>query len=160
MQVIESARPLLEAVSPLNADSPYAAKKWTRKQMLGHLIDSASNNHQRFVRGPLQDNMVFPGYDQVAWVENQDYINSDWSDLIQLWYLYNEHLAHVMEMMPEKTRLKEHAEHSLDQVAYKTVDKDKPVSLDYFMRDYVGHLEHHLGQILADYQQINPEYSI
>jgi uncharacterized damage-inducible protein DinB len=123
--------------------------KWSIKEIIGHLIDSASNNHQRFVRAQWSDDLVCPTYDQDAWVTTQSYQTAPWKDLVELWRGYNLHLARVMAAIPSAARLRERTRHNLDRVAFRTVPADRPVTLDYFMRDYVEHMKHHLGQIAA-----------
>lgn len=65
--------------------------------MLGHLIDSACNNQQKFVRTMEEAALDFPGYKQNFWVESQKYNSAAWTDLIALWRAYNMHLAHIIE---------------------------------------------------------------
>ena len=62
------AHPHLSAISDSDAATPPAPGKWSPKQVIGHLIDSASNNHRRFVRANFVDDLIFPGYDQETWV--------------------------------------------------------------------------------------------
>ena len=72
----------------------------TVKQILGHLIDSASNNHQRMVRLQYsKDLLFFPDYrqDNDLWIALQDYQNADWENLIQLWKFYNLHIIQVIK---------------------------------------------------------------
>lgn len=128
---------------------PNAEGKWSPKQIVGHLIDSAANNHQRFVRAQFGDDLVFPGYEQEAWVEVQHYNDESWSQLIQLWRYYNLHLCHVMSAIPVDVRRKVRTQHNLDRIAWQTVNTNEAVTLEYFMRDYVRHLQHHLNQIFA-----------
>lgn len=123
--------------------------KWSAKEIVGHLIDSASNNHQRFVRARWQDDLIFPGYEQEGWVEAQNYNAAPWQDLIDLWASFNRHIARVMAETPEAIRLKAHARHNLHERAWQRVPADQPATLDYFMADYVGHLKQHLRQIDA-----------
>ena len=104
---------------------------------------------QRFVRARWQTNLIFAGYDQDAWVAAQNYRGSSWLDLLDLWRSYNLHLARVMRAYPAESRLAEHREHNLDQIAWRAVPSDLPVSLDYFMADYVAHLRHHVEQLAA-----------
>jgi DinB superfamily len=111
---------------------------WSRKEILGHLIDSASNNHQRFVRSQLQPRTSFPRYDQEEWVGVQGYGERPWAELVELWRSYNRHLLHVMRRVPAS---------ALANVCVVTADE--PESLESHMIDYVGHLRHHLEQILA-----------
>ena len=113
----------------------------------GHLIDSAAHNHQRFVRARWQDDLVFNGYQQDQWVATQGYQAAPWLELVDLWASYNFHLARVMRDVPESVRFREHARHNLDELAWQTVPRDRPATLDFFMRDYVAHLQHHLRQI-------------
>lgn len=126
-----------------------APTKWCAKEIVGHLIDSAANNHQCFVRARWQEDLVFTGYAQDDWVAAQDYRSAPWHDLLDLWLAYNLHLARVMESVPEPLRLAPHTRHNLDQLAWQPVPRDQPATLDYFMADYVDHLKHHLRQIEA-----------
>jgi hypothetical protein len=116
---------------------------------VGHLVDSASNNHQRFVRAAWQPNLVFAGYAQDGWVELQGYQDVDWLNLVALWASFNRHLAHVMSVVPDAVRSKVHAEHNLDDVAFRAPQTAADATLAYFMKDYVDHLEHHLSQIFG-----------
>ena len=125
-----------------------APGKWSPREILGHLIDSASNNHQRFVRACFQDDLVFVGYDQDRWVTMQRYQEARWEDLLTLWASFNRHLAHVMAMTPTDIRRREHRSHNLDRLALRPVAAGSPATLEYFMEDYVLHLQHHLRQIL------------
>jgi hypothetical protein len=115
--------------------------------VIGHLIDSASNNHQRFVRAQFQEDLIFSGYEQDAWVSLQRYRDAPWDELIALWCSFNLHIARVMEAVPKDERVRLRARHNLDELAWKPVPRDQPVTLDYFMSDYVAHLEHHLRQV-------------
>jgi hypothetical protein len=109
---------------------------WSRKEILGHLIDSAANNHQRFVRGQHTHELVTPRYEQEEWVSTERFNDRDWDDLVQFWIAYNRHLLHLMShVRPE----------SLSTVV-RIGDYD-PVSLEFVMIDYVHHMKHHLHQI-------------
>jgi len=147
--VVESAAPRLLAISDEDAGRAPAPGKWSPKEVLGHLIDSASNNHQRFVRAQFSDGLVFPGYDQAVWVAAQDYRSAPWADLVGLWRLFNLHLARVIENAPASARLQQRSNHNLHEIAWKAVPPDEPATLEYFMRDYVQHLRHHLAQVLG-----------
>ena len=147
---IEKSTPLLEKMSDELTQQRPAPGKWSPREIIGHLIDSASNNHQRFVRAQFQDDLVFPGYAQDAWVSAQKYQDAPWDQLLSLWRSFNLHIARVMESVPAEERLRPRARHNLDELAWKPVPRDKPATLDYFMEDYVAHLQHHLNQILKD----------
>jgi hypothetical protein len=144
--VVRVAAQLLTVPEDEAARRP-APGKWSAKEIIGHLVDSASNNHQRFVRARFQDALVFDGYEQEAWVDAQRYQDAPWNDLVLLWREFNLHLARVMESTPEDMRLRQRARHNLDRIAWQPVPADRPATLDYFMRDYVSHLHHHLRQV-------------
>ncbi len=135
---LTAATPRLRALTEAQAAKPRAPGKWSSKQILGHLIDSASNNHQRFVRGQLTSTLVDPGYAQREWVESQRYEDRSWSDLVELWSAYNRHLVHVIAAIPEGRR--ETPVH---------IGTDPAVTLSFVALDYVAHIEHHLGQIFG-----------
>jgi len=134
----------------LSVSDQTTAGKWNRKQILGHLIDSAGNNHQRFVRAQFTNDLNFPGYEQDSWVEAQQYAQESWENLVQLWTTYNRHLLHLFSVIPEETLTRKRPQHNLDRIAFKLVPANEPATLEYFARDYVDHLRHHLVQIFKD----------
>ena len=136
--VLASVPGRLSSISDADAARPRAPGKWSRKQVLGHLIDSATNNHQRFVRASLAGTLTFPPYEQNGWVAIQAYADEPWERLVRLWEEYNRHLLHLMERIPADR-------HGIPCV----VEEDHPVTLEFLMRDYVTHLKHHLDQILV-----------
>ena len=144
--VDEAAKRML-LMSEEESRRPLELEKWSPKEIVGHLIDSASNNHQRFVRAQFQDDLVFPGYEQEAWVRLQRYQEEPWPRLVELWKAFNLHLAHLMEHTHLNELRKPRVRHNLQQLAWRPVSQDEPTTLEYFMRDYVGHLKHHLQQI-------------
>lgn len=123
--------------------------KWSKKEILGHLIDSASNNHQRFVRAQFTDDLIFPGYDQDKWVRVQDYQNINWHSLVELWKNFNFLIIHLLSRILEQDLKKARTNHNLDRIAWKEIPANEPATLEYFVKDYFGHLHHHLNQILA-----------
>jgi hypothetical protein len=144
--VTMAAERLLAVPDETAAQRP-AAGKWSPKEIIGHLIDSAANNHGRFVRAQATEDLVCEGYDQDAWVRVQQYKSRPWPDLVRLWRDYNLHLASVMASADPATLNRARVRHNLDRIAFAPVDRNQPVTLAYFMRDYVAHLEHHLQQI-------------
>ena len=133
---VATATPSLRAVSEEAADTPIAAGKWAPKEILGHLIDSAANNHQRFVRAEEGETLRLPGYAQDRWVDSQGYAARAWADLVDFWAAYNHHLAHVLDRVSESRR----------DVPCE-IGGGPPVSLSFVALDYIGHLQHHLRQI-------------
>src|SRR6187549_2095402 len=77
---VRAAEPRLTSLPEAKADRPRAPGKWSPKQILGHLTDSAANNHQRFVRAQEQDPLKLPGYAQEHWVACQHYEQRPWGD--------------------------------------------------------------------------------
>lgn len=121
---------------------------WSAKEVLGHLIDSAAVNHQRFVRAQWQD-LVFASYAQDDWVEAQKYQDAPWIELVVLWREYNRHIARVMAATPLEIRTRAQRRHNLHEIAMRQMSSEEAASLDDLMRDYVEHLQHHLAQIEA-----------
>jgi hypothetical protein len=147
-RALAHAAPLLATMSEAEAARRPAAEQWSPKEIVGHLIDSAANNHQRFVRGQLHDALVFQGYAQEDWVRVQAYQGAPWPELVTLWRLYNEHLARVMEAAPEEQRTASRAAHNLSEIGFAV--PDGVATLEFIMKDYVAHLRHHLRQLGVD----------
>ncbi len=135
--VLDEALPGLRALGEQRAGATRGQGKWTRKEILGHLIDSALNNLQRFVRAQLERRLVIPSYDGDGWVATERPGERSWVELLAVWEALNRHLAHVMSGAPS------------DRLANECVIGDsQPVTLGWLMSDYVRHLKHHLQQIL------------
>ena len=147
--VIDHATPALLALSDADSSKYPAPGKWSPREVIGHLIDSASNNHQRFVRAGFRNDLVLAGYEQDAWVAVQRYQDESWTELVSLWRAFNVHLAHVMASIPASVRQRQHARHNLHEINWKPIPADQPATLDDLMADYVAHLKHHLRQILG-----------
>ena len=113
------------------ADIRLDGGKWTLKEMVGHLIDSASNNHQRFVRLQLTDALVFPGYDAEEWIKISVAASLDYEVLVALWKNYNLFLLHLIQNMDEG---------ALDH--YWEIHNERK-SLKFLVEDYFAHLEWH-----------------
>lgn len=97
---VDAALVTLRAVDDASAGVSRGPGKWTRKEIRGHLIDSAANNHQRFMRAQLAGSYAGPGYEQEAWVRVQQYGARPWRELVDLWAALNRHLAYAMESVP------------------------------------------------------------
>jgi len=135
-RVVDAAEMALLQVSEEESGRPVLAGGWSRKQVLGHLIESASNNHQRFVRAALADALEFPAYDTPGSVRVEAVESAGWKLLVDLWASYNRYLVHVIRHLPAA---------KLDVVC--RIGVNAPVSLRYLVEDYVRHLAHHLDQI-------------
>jgi hypothetical protein len=130
------------------------ATSWSKKEILGHLIDSAYNNHQRFLRAASQDNLIFVGYDQVDWVKKHACQSRNTKDIILHWKLCNEHLANLIYNLPSQVINRQTTDHNFDQIGFVKVPAGKSTSLGCLIWDYLYHLEHHIAQILPSYQRM------
>jgi hypothetical protein len=125
----------LELISDREAGRPRSGGGWSRKELLGHLIDSATVNHQRFVRAQIESGFSLL-YEQNQWVDLQRYRERPWHDLIDLWTALNRHLLYAIEAVPE-----EKFENLCGQ------GDDEPWTLAYRIPDYLTHMRHHIEQI-------------
>lgn len=114
-----------------------AGNRWSKKEILGHLVDSAMVNLQRFIRGQIENKPVI-GYDQDSWVAVQHYHSYPSEDLIRLWETLNNHLIQVVTCIPAK---------NLECVCLMRDGRE--LSLAFIIQDYVDHLRHHMAQILS-----------
>jgi DinB superfamily len=137
-QTVDQALPLLAKLTDSEASRRPKANKWSKKEILGHLLDSASNNHQRFVRAALEGSLVFPGYDQDGLVELQRFGNMEWKFLIEFWASYNRFLSRVISVLPVESA-----------AVACAIGKNHPATLEWVAQDYVAHLKQHLNQILG-----------
>ena len=136
---VEQSVSAFEGWSEHDALKARAEGKWVRKEILGHLIDSAINHPQRFVRAQLVAAYVGPGYEQRAWVALNGYRERPWPELLEVWSAANRQLAAVIERVPAA---------KLSTLC--TIGDDPPETLESVMRDYLRHMRHHLEQIRAE----------
>ena len=148
-RAVDEATPRLLALGDASTRRPSPAQ-WSPREIIGHLVDSASNNHQRFVRGQFQDDLIFPGYAQDDWVRAGRYQDAPWDDLVALWRTFNLQIARVMEGASDHARLRPRLRHNVDQIGFVTIPQGEPATLDHLMRDYVTHLQHHLRLIFRE----------
>ncbi len=134
---LNAIRVELAAIPRELADIPWREGGWTRKEIVGHLLDSAANNRQRFVRGAIDGEYAGPKYAQDAWVAAHGYAGQPWEILLRWWTTEHEILAAVVECIPEE-RLE----------ASCVVGEDAPVTLRFLIEDYVSHQRWHLSQIV------------
>ena len=134
--VLDSSSERLLAISEESAGKRPKPESWCKKEILGHLIDSAANNHQRFVRLQVDPTLEMPSYEQNGWVRSQNYAGRQWRDLVELWLAYNRHLVHIIQ----------NADAGAARHVWKASAGD--VELQFLIEDYVRHLNHHLAQIL------------
>jgi len=134
--ILATAPRKLVDISEADAAHKPAPEKWSKKEILGHLIDSAGNNHQRFVRCQHTPRLEFPEYDQNPWVASQAYATEPWPDLVNLWLLLNRHLLHIVKAAPPEVH-----RHEL------VIGHNAPMTFEALVPSYLKHMEHHLVQI-------------
>jgi hypothetical protein len=132
---------VLRAFNESAASAPTAPGKWSRKEILGHLCDSAGNNLQRIVRAQIPSHLTNgvlrgPGYAQNEWITVQAMSKRSWADVIELWLALNRHVLHVIKNVNRG---------ALQQLII--VGDNPPETLEYIIVDYVAHQVHHLKQI-------------
>jgi hypothetical protein len=134
-RLVAACEPSFMAIPEDVAGHPRGPDKWSRKQILGHLIDSAANNHHRFIRLQAQPELHFPGYQQNDWVRLNHYAARPWRELVTLWAAYNRHLAEVIEQIAPET------------LGHVWEWEEGRYTLEFVATDYVAHLRHHVEQI-------------
>jgi hypothetical protein len=135
--LIDTIPSLLTEMEEIEFSEKQNLEKWSKKEILGHLIDSATNNHQRFVRCQFE-NIPKIVYDQNNWNKFNFYQQIDKNQIILFWTIYNKQLVQLINNIPNENLVKE----------CKTGD-DKNYTIEYLIIDYVEHLEYHLQQIIA-----------
>ena len=148
-QTVRQALPLLEQIAEEKASLRPAANKWSPKEILGHLIDSAANNQQKFVRCMEHNGVIFPGYAQDFWVATQAYNAASWTQLLGLWEHYNYHIAHIIRHIPEA---------ALANTI--TIGGSGTFTLGFIVKDYPEHLKHHLKSIFPGAAFLSNEFKM
>ncbi|MEO5647647.1 MAG: DinB family protein [Chitinophagaceae bacterium] len=108
--------------------------KWSKKELIGHLIDSAQNNIRRFIMAQYEENPIII-YNQDKWVNINNYQKADATDLINLWYLLNKQAANVLKI-------------TSDEVSHATCQTENLHTIEWLAKDYIKHLRHHIHQVL------------
>lgn len=134
---IADEEPRLRAVTDQSTGSrPGGSDGWSKKEELGHLIDSATNNRVRFIKAALEGEYAGPSYDGRGWVDLGGYVEMCWTDLVEVWALLNKAIVFVVKRIPQK-RLS----------AQCRIADASPVSLQFIIEDYILHMQHHLDHI-------------
>lgn len=141
LDLIKDSYAKLVKISDDRAAQPIEVGEWSSKQIIGHLIDSACNNHQRFVRAQWCERLEFPPYQQEEWVYCQKYNLRNWRDLLDLWKAYNEHIAHVVSVIDDESL-------QTPCIVGWSSEPEDVMRLSEVIKDYWRHMEHHLNQIM------------
>jgi len=138
-RIVEEFTVKISAISDAEFSSKPKPEKWSKKEILGHLVDSAHNNLRRFICGQYESTPPHIAYDQNFWVDVNGYKDVAKEDVLQLWRLMNEHICRVLNTMPPEKYMNE-----CDMSNFSVQLR----SLKWLAEDYVVHLKHHLNQII------------
>ncbi len=133
--IINLTPKMLTEISAENMSTKPSPTKWSKKEIIGHLIDSATNNHHRFVRGQFE-NIPEISYDQNNWNEFSFYNQIESKQIISFWTIYNKQIIEIIKRIPKENLEK--------QIKIG----NNILTLEFLIIDYVEHLEHHLKQII------------
>ena len=137
-RLLKSGLEYLSQSSESEMSQKVSAEKWSKKEILGHLIDSGINNLQRFTEIQFEAKPYkVRKYNQNKLVKVNDYQNSKTNEIVEFWLSINNRIKKIIESQTEKT------------LNYKIeFEKDNISDLRFLMKDYVDHLEHHLNRIM------------
>jgi len=135
LYLCETIPQLLTALDEETFSLKLSPNKWSKKEIMGHLIDSATNNHQRFVRSQFEDTPTII-YDQNKWNEFSFYQKISGQQIINFWTIYNKQLIELIKHIPK------------ENLQRKCNVGETNQTLDFLINDYVEHLEHHLRQVV------------
>jgi len=134
--LVNTIPPLIRQMPDSDFTSKPTETAWSKKEILGHLIDSATNNHQRFIRIQYENNPVI-GYGQDEWNALSGYNYLDSNHVVNFWTIYNQHLIYILNQIPEEM---------LTKTGLLLDGTEMPLA--WYINDYVAHMEHHLKDIV------------
>jgi hypothetical protein len=135
IEILETVPTQLRSIPDDDFNYKPAPSKWSKKEIVGHLVDSALNNHQRIIRAQYEDTPLVT-YNQDKWVQLNDWQNYSQEKLIDLWEIINRHLLVAIKNIPNEALSR------LVNVGNATY------TIEYVISDYVEHLKHHLAQLI------------
>lgn len=135
--LVQTIPDLLEKIPEIDFSRKLSLSKWSKKEILGHLIDSATNNHQRFIRIQYENEPII-FYNQNKWNELSHYQNLSIEHLVQFWKSYNQHLVEIINLISDNELQRQGAG-----------SDGQKLPLHFYITDYVSHLEHHLKQLVT-----------
>ena len=144
-ELIDRLPERLRAMPAEKVEAKPAPNTWSGKEEMGHLLDSAANNHQRIVRTQLEEKPAMPGYDGDAWVRLHRYQEREWATLIGLWAALNQQLLVAAEAVPDSAWSRT-----------CTIADSAPLTLQFVFDDYTRHMVHHLQHIGVELEGLVP----
>ncbi len=132
--IINHQLPLLRAIPGTEMALKQSPAKWSKKEIVGHIIDSAQSNIRRFIVAQYENEPKIV-YDQNKWVTIAGYQNYALDELINLWYSLNKHTCNILKDMPE-------------EMAIRTCETGAMHTIEWLAQDYIKHLRHHMHVVL------------
>lgn len=133
---IENAPTLFALLDDVSLNEKPNPLKWSKKEILGHLVDSAANNNQRFIRSQYLEDLTLV-YDQNQWVKHSHYQYMDKEQLFDFWLAYNKHIRHIIQHFEEQ---------NLKKLCITSTPE--PLTVEALFIDYVSHMAYHMAQII------------
>ena len=152
--IISTSTELIKLIPQEEFNHKPRPTKWSKKELLGHLIDSAYNNHQRFLRAEGQGNLIFLGYDQDEWVIRNDYQSRTKEEVLETWISVHHHLGCLIKGLSKEVLHQETTNHNFHKICMNLLEVGQPITLSYLIWDYLFHLEYHLNQINPNYKKL------
>lgn len=156
--IINSVRPSFNLLNEENWNIQKNEQSWSKKQILGHLIDSAYNNHNRLMRVKFESGYHFQSYDQNEWVDLNNYQSRDAYEIFKSFLAIQDHFAFFLEGLDDSLLNQKTTNHNFHKTSMRPVSEREPLNLAYWLEDYIFHVEHHLKQIFPEYPL--PVYSV
>lgn len=153
-RIIDHAQAQFKLVDTLSFEHKPSPEKWSKKEILGHLIDSSYNNQRRFLQAVTQQDLIFDGYDQVQWVKSNLYQDRTVEELVQTWSTVNHHMRFLISGLSLDVLQRSTSQHNFHRICMNRIGEGQASSLAYLIWDYLFHVEHHLAQILPNHQKI------
>ncbi len=151
-EIILYATERLDDIGDQDFNLKVSEEKWSKKEVLGHLIDSAINNHRRFIVATTKNDLIFDGYDQDLWVRMNNYQSRDVEDIIETWSSMNFNIFVLLEGLTDEQLHRTTTEHRFHKMAMRPVAYEASSSLGFLIEDYLYHMEYHLSAIIDDYE--------
>ena len=157
-KILQSSIDALEEITVEEYTAKISPEKWSKQEIIGHLIDSAYNNHLRFIKAKSQGNLIFLGYNQDEWVKINNYQNRSKLDIIDTWITVNQHIGKLFNNLNADVYNKQTIEHNFHKICMNLLEEGESASLSYLMWDYLFHIEHHLSQVISNYKRLTTTF--
>lgn len=142
-QICETIPQKIQSLSEEDLSFKPSTEKWSKKEIIGHLIDSATNNHHRIVRGQYEE-LPKIAYDNQTWQSGNHYQDMSVEHLVTFWIAYNRYFLELIKLIP--------AEKLTRMVKTGEQGDNNLMNIEFLIKDYIDHMEHHLKQVIGDWK--------